>query len=299
MKLRFWKTGPMGVSKAVLITGCSSGIGRATAERLARSGWTVYATARRLDTIAELERAGCRLLELDVTDEASMRAAVARVEEAEGAVGVLVNNAGYSLSGAIETVPLDEVRRQFETNVFGLARLCQLVLPGMRRQGFGRIVNVSSVGGRLVFPGGGFYHASKHAVEAFSDALRFEVQGFGVDVVVIQPGLIRTGFADAVVGTIADRSEDPAGPYDGFNQAVAATTVGAYRNGIGRTLGGGPETVARAIERAISAKTPHTRYRVTGSARLFLTLRRLLPDRLWDATVSRSFPQPKTDQPNP
>ncbi len=288
-----WKTGPVDVSKAVLITGCSSGIGRATAERLARSGWTVYATARSTDSIADLGRAGCRVLELDVTDEESMRAAVASVEHAEGAVGVLVNNAGYSLSGAIESVPLDEVRRQFETNVFGLVRLSQLVLPAMRRQGFGRIVNLSSMGGRLTLPGGGFYHASKHAVEALSDALRFEVQGFGVDVVVIEPGLIRTGFADAAVGTIADRSEDSAGPYDGFNQAVAAATAGAYRNGIGRTLGGGPETVARAIEKAISAGRPHTRYRVTGSARLFLTLRRLLPDRLWDALVARTFPQPK------
>ena len=288
-----WKTGPMDVSRAVLITGCSSGIGRATAERLARSGWTVYATARSTDSIADLGRAGCRVLELDVTDEESMRAAVASVEHAEGAVGVLVNNAGYSLSGAIESVPLDEVRRQFETNVFGLVRLSQLVLPAMRRQGFGRIVNLSSMGGRLTLPGGGFYHASKHAVEALSDALRFEVQGFGVDVVVIEPGLIRTGFADAAVGTIADRSEDSAGPYDGFNQAVAAATAGAYRNGIGRTLGGGPETVARAIEKAISAGRPHTRYRVTGSARLFLTLRRLLPDRLWDALVARTFPQPK------
>ena len=289
----------MDVSKAVLITGCSSGIGRATAERLVRSGWTVYASARRIDAIADLGPAGCHLLELDVTDERSMRAAVARVEEAEGAVGVLVNNAGYSLSGAIESVPLGEVRRQFETNVFGLARLCQLVLPGMRRQGFGRIVNVSSMGGRLTFPGGGYYHASKHAVEALSDALRFEVKGFGVDVIVIQPGLIRTDFADTAVGTIADRSEDPPGPYDGFNQTVAATTAGAYRNGIGRTLGGGPELVARTIEQAISARQPHTRYRVTGSARLLLTLRRLLPDRLWDAMVARTFPQPKADQPNP
>lgn len=158
-------------SRVVLITGCSSGIGRATAERLARAGWTVYATARRLGSIAELEAAGCHLLELDVTDEAAMQAAVEAVERAAGAVGVLVNNAGYSLSCAIESVPLDEVRRQFETNVFGLVRLSQLVLPGMRRQGFGRIVNVSSMGGRLTFPGGGYYHATKHAVEALSDAL--------------------------------------------------------------------------------------------------------------------------------
>ena len=289
----------MDASRAVLITGCSSGIGRATAERLARSGWTVYASARRPESIAALAEAGCRLLELDVTDEKSMVAAVTAVEEAEGAIGVLVNNAGYSLSGALETVPLAEARLEFETNVFGLARLSQLVLPGMRAQGWGRIVNVSSMGGRLTFPGGGWYHASKHAVEALSDALRFEVQGFGVDVVVIEPGLIRTAFADAAAGTIADRSEDPAGPYDGFNQAVAAATSGAYRNPIARLFGGGPEVVARAIERAVTAKRPRTRYRVTNSARLFIVLRRLSPDRVWDALVSRTFPQPKADQPKP
>ncbi len=276
----------------MLITGCSSGIGRATAERLARAGWTVYATARRLDSIAELEATGCRLLELDVTDECSLQAAVEVIEQAEGAVGALVNNAGYSLSGAIESVPLAEVRRQFETNVFGLVRLSQLVLPGMRAQGFGRIVNVSSMGGRLTFPGGGYYHASKHAVEALSDALRFEVQGFGVDVVVIQPGLIRTSFADAAVGTIADRSGDPEGPYDVFNQTVAAVTSAAYRNASSRILGGGPDAVARTIERALTARHPRTRYRVTPSAVVFLTLRRVLPDRAWDALVGRTYPKP-------
>lgn len=159
-------------SRAVLVTGCSSGIGRATARRLAAAGWPVWATARRPESIADLEEHGCRTLSLDVTDEGSMKAAVATVEEAEGAVGVLVNNAGYSQSGAIEEVPMDRVRGQFETNVFGLVRLTQLVLPGMRRQGWGRIVNLGSMGGRLTFPGGGIYHATKHALEAISDALR-------------------------------------------------------------------------------------------------------------------------------
>ena len=277
------------ISRAVLVTGCSSGIGRATAERLARSGWTVYASARRLDAIGPLEEAGCRLLQLDVTDEDSMRAAVEEVERAERAVGALVNNAGYSQSGAVETIPLDEARRQFETNVFGLARLTQLVLPGMRAQGWGRVVNVSSMGGRLTFPGGGWYHASKYAVEAMSDALRFEVQGFGIDVVVIEPGLIRTGFAEAAVGTI----EPEDGPYGRFNAVVGATTAGVYENSIARRLGGGPESVAKTIEKALSAKRPRTRYRVTASARLFLTLRRLLSDRAWDGLVGRTFPRPR------
>jgi NADP-dependent 3-hydroxy acid dehydrogenase YdfG len=192
------------VSKAVLITGCSTGIGRATAERLAGHGWTVYATARRPESISDLEAKGCKTLALDVTDEASMQAAVRAVEEAEGAVGVLINNAGYSQSGAVESVPMDKVRKQFETNVFGLVRMTQLVLPGMRRQKWGRIVNLSSMGGKLVFPGGGYYHATKYAVEAISDALRYEVKGFGVDVVLIEPGLIVTNFGGTAAGSIGN-----------------------------------------------------------------------------------------------
>src|SRR3954449_1432267 len=214
-------------SRAVLITGCSSGIGRATAERLAGRGFTVYATARNVQSIADLEDRGCRVLALDVTDEDSMQAAVGTVLEEQGAVGALVNNAGYSQSGAVEDVPLDEVRRQFETNVFGLIRMCQLVLPGMRAQHHGRIVNVSSMGANFTFPGGGIYHATKYSVEAISDVLRFEVQGFGVDVVLIEPGLIKTEFANAAVGSMGDQETD-GGPYGDFNAAVAAETAGAY-----------------------------------------------------------------------
>src|ERR671914_1552103 len=241
-------------SRAVLITGCSSGIGWATAERLARGGWTVYATARDVEAIASLRECGCRLLPLDVTDEESMRSAVEAVERAEGTVGVLINNAGYSQSGAVEEVPMEKVRRQFETNVFGLARMCQLVLPGMRRQGFGRIVNVSSMGGKVTFPGAGYYHATKHAVEALSDALRFEVQGFGVKVSVIEPGLIRTDFAETAVGSMDD--SDGENPYAGFDESVAKATAENYERGPFARLGSGPEAVAEAIEHAVSARSP-------------------------------------------
>ena len=206
------------------------------------------------------------------------------------AVGVLVNNAGYSQSGAVESVSPGELRRQFETNVFGLLRMCQLVLPGMRRQRFGRIVNLSSMGGRLVFPGGGVYHATKYAVEALSDAMRFELAGFGVEVVVIEPGLIKTGFAQAAVGSIAEGTP-AAGPYAEFNSAVAASTVDAYEGPLAR-LGGGPEAVARKVEKAISVRRPATRYPVTASARLLMLQRRLLPDRLWDAVMATRFPKP-------
>jgi len=278
------------ISRAVLVTGCSSGIGRATALRLAASGWTVYATARRRDAIADLEAAGCRTLALDVCDENSMSAAVRAVEGAEGAVGVLVNNAGYSQSGAVEAVPMDRVRAQFETNVFGLVRLTQLVLPAMRAQRWGRIVNLSSMGGKLVFPGGGFYHATKYAVEALSDALRFEVRGFGIDVVVVEPGLVRSGFAEAAVGAMGPGGAS--GPYAAFHEAVARGTREAYEKGALALLAGTPDDVARAIERAISARRPRPRYKVTASARLLMAQRRLLGDRGWDLFLRSSFPSP-------
>ncbi len=279
-------------SKAALITGCSTGIGRATAIRLAERGHTVYATARRPESIADLEAKGCRTLALDVTDEASMRAAVEAVEQAEGAVGALVNNAGYSQSGAVESLDLDAVRTQFETNVFGLVRMCQLVLPGMRRQRFGRIVNISSIGGKLVFPGGGAYHGTKHAVEAFSDALRWEVKGFGVDVVIVEPGLIKTEFGNAAAASIdAGAGAAADDPYGEFNATVGAATKGIYEGPAAR-LGGGPETVAKAIEKALVKRRPKTRYKVTPSAHLALGQRALVTDRIWDAAMGAQFKRP-------
>ncbi len=278
-------------SKAVLITGCSSGIGHATAERLVEEGWKVYATARRPETLADLAAKGCQTLALDVTDEASMSAAVTHVTEAEGAVGVLVNNAGYSQSGAVESVPIDQVRRQFETNVFGLIRMCQLVLPGMRQQKWGKIINISSMGGRLTFPGGGLYHATKYAVEAISDALRFEVRGFGVDVVLVEPGLIVTNFGEVASGTVDEEQRD--GPYADFNRKVAKLTEDAYKGPMVK-LGGGPQTVANTIAKALSAGKPKARYPVTPSARLMINQRRLLPDHMWDLMMRTQFPTPRS-----
>jgi len=278
------------VSKAVLITGCSTGIGRATAEHLAQRGWTVYATARRPETIQDLASAGCRILGLDVCDESSMRTAVESVERAEGAVGVLVNNAGYGQEGAFESTPMAEIRRQFETNVFGLIRLSQLCLPGMRRQRWGKVVNLSSMGGKLTLPGGAFYHATKHAVESLSDALRFEVQGFGVDVIVVEPGPIKTRFGDTAIHSIeGPAAGDPA--YAAFNRAVAAKIKEAYEGPMGR-LAAGPEAVARVIERALGAARPATRYTVTAAARMMMGLRRWLPDRAFDAFLRTQFAPP-------
>lgn len=275
---------------SVLITGCSSGIGAATAARLAAHGYTVYATARRPETLQALADQGCRTLALDVTDEDSMAAAVGAVEKAEGSIGVLVNNAGYSQSGAVESIPLDDIRRQFETNVFGLIRMSQLVLPGMRRAGNGRIVNIGSMGGKLTFPGGGIYHATKYAVEAISDAMRFEVQGFGVQVVLIEPGLITTEFAHAAVGSTDGLKE---GPYEDFNTRVATVTAGIYESRLAGLVGGGPDAVADVILTAIKSKRPKARYTVTPSATLGILQRQITPDRLWDLMMRSQFPVPK------
>ena len=278
-------------SRAVLITGCSTGIGRATAGYLVDKGWTVYATARRVDTLEDLRAKGCRTLALDVTDEASRVAAVAAVEHDEGAVGILINNAGYSQSGAVESVPDERVRAQFDTNVFGLLAMCRAVLPRMRQEHWGKIVNISSMGGRFTFPGGGVYHASKHAVEALSDALRFEVKGFGVDVIIIEPGIIRTRFGETAVREIDAGTRDP-GPYGDFNKAVAEATAGVYEQGPLAKLGGPPEAVAKKIEAAITARRPRARYTVTPSARVLISGRSLLGSRGWDALLSGQFPRP-------
>ncbi len=284
----------------ILVTGCSSGIGRAIALELLQHGHTVYATARRPETLDELVTAGAHALAIDVTDEASMSAAVQVVEAEHGHVGTLVNNAGYGEYGVIEEVPLDAVRRQFETNVFGLARLVQLVLPGMRRAGRGRIINVGSMGGRMTFPAGGYYHASKYAVEAISDALRVEVAPFGIDVVLVEPGMIRTQFGDVAAGTLASTG---AGDAPGAESATDSGTPSAYddlRRNADRVMADGyrgpmavsAQKVAAVVRDAVESSRPRSRYLITPAAKAMVTLRRLGGDRVWDAFVRRQFKVP-------
>lgn len=265
----------------ILITGCSSGIGAATATRLLEHGHTVWATARRLESLAALAEAGARTAALDVTDEASMRTAVDTVIGEHGRIGALVNNAGYGEYGAIEDVPIDRVRRQFETNVFGLARMCQLVLPSMRGAGRGRIVNIGSMGGRVTFPYGGYYHATKHAVEAISDALRYEVAPFGVQVSLLEPGPITTEFGDTISSTLGDATRDDS-PYRDQAMAFDKAAADLYGN---RALSVGPDAVARVVERALTARRPLARYVVPERTRALIATRALLPGRAWDAVL--------------
>jgi NAD(P)-dependent dehydrogenase (short-subunit alcohol dehydrogenase family) len=265
-----------------LVTGCSTGIGRAAALQLHRAGVTTVATARSLRTLDELADAGCTVLELDVTDDAGRRACVEEVTARHGGVDVLVNNAGYAEMGPVEQVPLDAWRRQLETNVLGPVALSQLVLPGMRAAGRGRIVNVSSMGGEITFPGGGAYHASKYALEALSDALRVEVRPFGVQVVVVQPGPVATSFGD----NAADLGVYDRGPYGGLSRALAR----AIHEQTPR--GSAPEAVARVVVRAATTRRPATRYRVGAMSRGLVLGRRVVPDRTWDALMRSQFRDP-------
>ncbi|QDW29190.1 SDR family NAD(P)-dependent oxidoreductase [Arthrobacter sp. KBS0702] len=274
------------MTTAVLITGASSGIGRATAERLLkRPGFTVYATARRTDALTGLADAGATVLALDVTDEASMAAAVRTVEERHGSVGVLINNAGYGEYGTIEEADLDAVRRQFETNVFGFSRMIQLVLPGMRAAGAGRIINIGSMGGRVTFPVGGYYHATKYAVEAITDALRFETAPFGIHTSLIAPGLIRTGFGATAARTLAS-SGQAAGPYAALRAAADEQMAVSYASPV---LAAEPDAVAVAVEHAATARRPRTRYTVTPAAKAIVQSRRFLGSGLFDAYLRLQF----------
>ncbi|MEU5160919.1 SDR family NAD(P)-dependent oxidoreductase [Streptomyces sp. NPDC020875] len=278
----------MSASAPVLITGCSSGMGRQTALALHRLGHPVYASARRPGDLAELAAEGIVTLALDVTDEESMTAAVRRVEHDHGAVGVLVNNAAYGLHLPIEVAGPEEIRAQFETNVFGLVRLTQLVLPAMRAAGTGRIVNISSMGGRFSPPGCGFYHSTKHAVEAISDSLRLEVAPFGVKVVVVQPGPTITEFAGTAIGTMDGPATDD--PYAAFRTELAdmyANKAFTHRNGAVPA-----ETATRTIVRAATTPRPRARYAIGARARAVMTARRILPDIAFDAVIRRSFPLP-------
>lgn len=267
--------------RVVLVTGASSGIGRAAALALAEAGLIVYATARRPEALGDLAARGLRTLRLDVTDEASMAAAVYTIEQDHGAIDVLINNAGFGVIGPVEEVGPEEWRRQFETNVFGLVRLTQLALPAMRARGRGRVINISSMGGEFTFPLAGAYHASKYAIEALSDALRFELRPFGIQVVVVQPGPVRTALADAAVEALQPRLGSP---YTALIESYSTQTRASYEQG-GLLLA--PEAVARVIVAAATVRQPRTRYKVGTMAHAMPLLRHLLPDRLWDALLWR------------
>lgn len=268
-------------ARVALVTGASSGIGEATVERLLAQGFIVYAGARRIERMSGIEQRGAHTLSLDVTDDASMTDAVAQILQERNRIDVLVNNAGYGSYGSVEEVPLEEARRQFEVNVFGLARLTQLVLPAMRERRSGRIINVSSIGGRIYEPLGAWYHATKFAVEGLSDSLRLEMAPFGIDVTIIQPGPIRTEWNTIARDSMVTVSGK--GPYADIARRMRAT----YEKIDGGRSAGTPEQVAEAIVRAATARRPKTREAVPASAKTIVGARRLLSDRVMDRLMKR------------
>ena len=264
-------------SLIALVTGASSGIGREAALALKAQGVTVYAGSRR--PMPELARRGIHTLTLDVTDDESCQAAVAAVLAAEGGIDILVNNAGYGSYGSIEELPMSEARRQFDVNVFGAMRLAQLVLPHMTAERSGRIVNVSSIGGRFSMALGGWYHATKYAMEALSDALRQEVRGFGIDVVIIEPGLIHSEWAGIAAKNL--KAASGLGKYSAIAQNFAAGLEFANR-----AMATNPEVVGRTIARAATTAHPRPRYRKGAGALAVTTLVPVVPTRLYDAMIT-------------
>lgn len=266
--------------KTVLITGASSGIGKATARDLVERGYTVYTAARRVEKMNELEKLGCVPLKMDITKEEDVQSVVDRIQEEQGGVDILINNAGFGTQGSIEETSLDDARYQFEVNLFGLARLTQLVLPTMREKRFGKIINISSVGGKIYVPLGGWYHATKHALEGWSDCLRTEVQQFGIDVIIVEPGAIGTEFNDVFVGPMLERSGE--GPYRNMAHGLAkyAREMGERPNGSSP-----PSVIADTIVKALSARRPRTRYAAGKLARPILFARRWTSDRMFDRLI--------------
>ncbi len=263
----------------VLITGASSGIGYEAAQRLARRGCKVYAAARRLELMEPLRKEGIVPVKLDVCDEESMRQCVDTVLQAEGRIDVLVNNAGYGYFGAVENVSDAEARRQLEVNVFGLAAMCRLVIPHMRKQGSGRIVNTSSIAGLVVLPFGGWYHVSKYSVEALSDALRMELRPFGIQVSMIEPGGIKTDWGIIAADHLRNSSQGTA------YEDAALPEADLLRKAYSGNYLTKPTAVARAIERAALSRRPRTRYRLGRFSSLAVWTHRLLPARWWDALL--------------
>ncbi|QKJ20454.1 oxidoreductase [Microbacterium hominis] len=269
------------IHPVALVTGASSGIGLATSLALIDRGWTVYGAARRVDRMEAITAAGGIAAELDITDDAQIAALVARIEVEQGRLDVLVNNAGYGSYGALEDVPMEEARRQFEVNLFGLARLTQVALPLMRSLNRARIINISSIGAHIYEPLGAWYHATKFAVEGLSDSLRLELAPHGIDVVIVAPGSIRTEWASIARESAVAHSGE--GPYAEQAHGLAENYRRIDRSRFAAT----PETVAATIVRAATVWRPRTRYATPRSAGLIIAARRLLPDRVLDRVLSR------------
>ncbi|RNC85985.1 MAG: SDR family NAD(P)-dependent oxidoreductase [Balneola sp.] len=270
----------MNTQKVALVTGASAGIGKATAKQLLKDGLIVYVVARRLENMKDLEELGAKAIKMDITIEEDILDVVSQIKKEHHGVDILVNNAGYAIYGSVEETSIEDARRQFEVNIFGLARLTQLVLPYMREQKAGKIINVSSVGGKIYTPLGAWYHGTKHALEGWSDSLRLEVSQFGIDVVIIQPGFIVTEFGDVMSQPMIERSGS--GPYKSMVQSL----VNALKDGNEKPGAGSPPSViADVISKAVKSNRPKTRYAAGSRAKPLLFIRRWFSDRFFDRAI--------------
>ena len=270
----------MKTKKVILITGASSGIGKETALRLIGEGHVVYGAARRVEQMQDLANAGGHALKLDVTDESQIVAGVKQVIDEQEKIDVLINNAGYGLYGAVEDISIAEARRQFEVNIFGLARITKEVLPHMRRQNSGKIINISSMGGKMYTPLGAWYHATKHALEGWSDCLRIELKPFNIDVVIIEPGAIATEFGEVMYAPMLKNSGE--GPYSQLAKTMAKTTKESYEK---KGAASPPSVIANVISRAIRSKSPKTRYVAGKMAKPLMWIRKYMGDRFFDKAL--------------
>ena len=266
-------------AKVALVTGASSGIGKSTVTQLLNDGYIVYGAARRLEKMTDLKAAGAHILSMDVTDDKSMVDGINTIIAQQGQLDILVNNAGYGSYGAVEDVPIEEAKRQFEVNIFGVARLTQLVLPYMRANHFGKIVNISSIGGKIYTPLGAWYHGTKHALECFSDCLRLETKSFGIDVIIIEPGAIKTEWGDIALDNMRQTSGK------GAYKSVVSGTIKMFQNSYKKGSSSSPDVIATAISKALKAKKPKTRYATGANAKPIIFLRWLLSDKIFDRVI--------------
>ena len=269
----------MSQSQVVLITGASSGIGKETALQLIGEGHIVYGAARRLNKMEDIINAGGHAIEMDITDEAQTSAAVGQIMKEQGKIDVLVNNAGYAIYGSVEETTIEDAKRQFEVNIFGLARLTKLIIPQMRERKSGKIINMSSMGGKIYTPLGAWYHATKHALEGWSDCLRLELKQFNIDVVVIEPGAIKTEFGDVMLNPMIERSGK--GPYSNIVHSLANAAKESYEKGDASS----PKVISDLVSKAINSRKPKTRYVAGKYAKPMLFIRKYLGDRAFDKAI--------------
>ncbi len=270
------------MKKVILITGASSGIGKETAIKLIQEGHVVYGAARRVEQMQDFVELGGRALKLDVSDEQQIVNSVKQIVQEQGGIDVLINNAGYGLYGAVEDVSIKDAKRQFEVNLFGLARMTQEVLPFMREKRSGKIINIVSMGGKMYTPLGSWYHATKHALEGWSDCLRLELKSFNIDVVIIEPGIIATDFGNIVYKSLLEISGN--GAYSALANAMAKSTMDSYTK---KNAASPPSIVANVILKAILSNKPATRYRLGKFAKLLVWMRIYMGDRIFDKIIMR------------